>query len=148
MPPPYPGRKLESGELSPASKPREMGTVGRQVRERKWAAAWQKEPAAGLGTSSGAGWKTPSPQPTQPAGWNHPNHNLKCQKKSTKRFFNTSSHRQTYKLAKVKLFAYRAVCNLSNAMYEGKNNKWDNLSISLTNSFIFTTPCDANTLDY
>ena len=35
MPPSYPGRKLKSGDLSPASKPREMRAVGRQVRERK-----------------------------------------------------------------------------------------------------------------
>lgn len=35
MPPPYPGKKLESGDLSPASKPRETGAVGRQVRERR-----------------------------------------------------------------------------------------------------------------
>lgn len=42
----------------PSEKPREMWTVGRQVRERKSRAAWQKEPAAGLGTSCDAGWKT------------------------------------------------------------------------------------------
>ena len=35
MPPPYPGRKLKSGDFSPASKPRDTGAAGRRVRERK-----------------------------------------------------------------------------------------------------------------
>lgn len=102
MAPPNPNRKLQSLALSPASNPRETG-AGREVRERKGAAEWQEEPAAGLGISCSAGWKSRSPQPTQPAGWNCPNCNLKCQKNPP--FFHTSSHTQTYKLSRVKLFA-------------------------------------------
>lgn len=100
--PPYLSRKLQSGALSPASNPSETET-GREVRERKWTAEWQEEPAAELGTARGAGWKTPCPQPTQPARWNCPNSNLKCQKNPP--FSHTSSYTQTYKLARVKLFA-------------------------------------------
>lgn len=35
MPPPYLSRKLESGDVSPATRERETGAVGRQDTERK-----------------------------------------------------------------------------------------------------------------